>query len=93
MKSYGMTDVGKKRKMNQDYLFYSDEPVGYYPNLYIVADGMGGHRAGDKASSLAVNRFVEMARHQKKEQPFVTMDRLIRKVNEEVLQTAEREEQ
>lgn len=93
MKSYGMTDVGKKRKMNQDYLFYSDEPVGYFPNLYIVADGMGGHRAGDKASSLAVNRFVEMARHQKKEQPFVTMDRLIRKVNEEVLQTAEREEQ
>ena len=58
MKSFGMTDIGRKRKVNQDYLFFSDEPVGCFPNLYIVADGMGGHKAGDKASSYAVNRFV-----------------------------------
>ena len=51
MKSFGMTDIGRKRKVNQDYLFFSDEPVGCFPNLYIVADGMGGHKAGDKASS------------------------------------------
>ena len=55
MKSFGMTDIGRKRKVNQDYLFFSDEPVGCFPNLYIVADGMGGHKAGDKASSYAVN--------------------------------------
>ena len=42
MKSFGMTDIGRKRKVNQDYLFFSDEPVGCFPNLYIVADGMGG---------------------------------------------------
>ena len=53
MKSFGMTDIGRKRKVNQDYLFFSDEPVGCFPNLYIVADGMGGHKAGDKASSYA----------------------------------------
>ena len=47
MKSFGMTDIGRKRKVNQDYLFFSDEPVGCFPNLYIVADGMGGHKAGD----------------------------------------------
>lgn len=51
MKSFGMTDIGRKRKVNQDYLFFSDEPIGCFPNLYIVADGMGGHKAGDKASS------------------------------------------
>ena len=62
MKSYGATDIGKKRRVNQDYFYCSDEPVGCFPNLYIVADGMGGHKAGDKASSLAVNRFVELAR-------------------------------
>ena len=39
MKSFGMTDIGRKRKVNQDYLFFSDEPVGCFPNLYIVADG------------------------------------------------------
>jgi len=94
VKSFGMTDIGKKRKTNQDYLFYSDEPVGCFPNLYIVADGMGGHRAGDKASSLAVNRFVELLRHQKdRELPFLIMERLLRQVNDEVLKTAQREDQ
>ena len=65
MKSFGMTDIGRKRKVNQDYLFFSDEPIGCFPNLYIVADGMGGHKAGDKASSYAVNRFVELAKKEK----------------------------
>ena len=42
MKSFGITDVGKKRSMNQDSIFYTDEPIGAISNLYIVADGMGG---------------------------------------------------
>ena len=46
MKSFGITDVGKKRSMNQDSIFYTDEPKGAISNLYIVADGMGGHKAG-----------------------------------------------
>ena len=78
MKSFGMTDIGRKRKVNQDYLFFSDEPVGCSPNLYIVADGMGGHKAGDKASSYAVNRFVELARKETKELPFLVMRKCIR---------------
>ena len=50
MKAIAITDVGKKRSMNQDYVFMSKEPVGNLPNLFIVADGMGGHKAGDFAS-------------------------------------------
>ena len=57
MLSFGKTDIGKKRSMNQDNLFFSDEPVGCLPNLYIVADGMGGHKAGDYASSYAVDQI------------------------------------
>ena len=45
MKAIAITDVGKKRSMNQDYVFMSKEPVGNLPNLFIVADGMGGHKA------------------------------------------------
>ena len=82
MKSFGMTDIGRKRKVNQDYLFFSDEPIGCFPNLYIVADGMGGHKAGDKASSYAVNRFVELAKKEKKELPFLVMERLLNEVND-----------
>ena len=93
MKSFGMTDIGRKRKVNQDYLFFSDEPVGFFPNLYIVADGMGGHKAGDKASSYAVNRFVELARKETKELPFLVMERLLNEVNEEVYTLSCKEEQ
>ena len=53
--SFSITDTGRQRKMNQDYIFTSDIPVGPLPNLYIVADGMGGHNAGDYASRYTVN--------------------------------------
>ncbi len=46
MRIYSATDVGQKRKMNQDYVFVSEGPVGNLPNLFTVADGMGGHNAG-----------------------------------------------
>ena len=43
MKSYSITDVGQIRSMNEDVVFASDIPVGNLPNLFVVADGMGGH--------------------------------------------------
>ena len=48
--------------MNQDYVFASAEPVGNLPNLFVVADGMGGHNAGDYASSHAVQTLVDEIR-------------------------------
>ena len=93
MKSFGLTDIGKKRKINQDYLFFSDEAVGCFPNLYIVADGMGGHRAGDKASSYSVTRFVELARKTERELPFLSMEKILKQVNKEVFQLSQREEE
>jgi serine/threonine protein phosphatase PrpC len=49
IESAGITDVGKKRKGNEDALFL-DDALG----LYIVADGMGGHQAGEVASKVVV---------------------------------------
>lgn len=47
MEACALTDVGQKRSMNQDFIYASTEPVGSLENLFIVADGMGGHQAGD----------------------------------------------
>ena len=63
VKLFSITDVGRRREINEDYLFTSDEPVGNLPNLFIVADGMGGHNAGDYASKHAVEKAVMSIRN------------------------------
>ena len=60
-------DVGRVRKINQDTVFCSLEPVGLLPNLFIVADGMGGHKAGDLASTETVRCFVKCIEERSKE--------------------------
>ena len=52
--SHGKTSVGMKRTGNEDS-FYHDDTIG----LYIVADGMGGHNAGEVASNIAVKSIKE----------------------------------
>ncbi|MFW6677891.1 Stp1/IreP family PP2C-type Ser/Thr phosphatase [Lacrimispora sp. AGF001] len=58
MKACAMTDTGRVRSANQDYVFSSIEPVGVLPNLFLVADGMGGHQAGDYASRFITENLV-----------------------------------
>ena len=58
MEAYALTDTGRVRYMNQDYIYSSPEKVGTLPNLFLVADGMGGHQAGDYASRYAVEKLV-----------------------------------
>lgn len=59
MKAYSITDTGQTRHMNQDYVYCEEKNVGALPNLFIVADGMGGHNAGDYASRFCVEAFVQ----------------------------------
>ena len=48
---FAKTDIGKAREINQDYYYISDDTE--IPQLYILADGMGGYKGGEIASSLA----------------------------------------
>ena len=54
---YGLSDVGHKRKSNEDAYFF-DDALG----LYIVGDGMGGHAAGEIASQEAVETVYGMVK-------------------------------
>lgn len=49
---YGLTDVGRKRTINEDSYYFSEED-----SLCIIADGMGGHSFGEIASKMAVENF------------------------------------
>ena len=80
LKTFSITDIGQKRKQNQDYVFTSEIPLGPLSNLFIVADGMGGHNAGDYASKHAIERIVEEVENSK-DSPVETLERAIQSAN------------
>lgn len=93
MHAYSATDVGKIRKMNQDTVFCSTEPVGKLPSLFIVADGMGGHKAGDLASRLTVETIIDMVESLDENDPITLMGKAIHRANEVVLGKAKEAEE
>jgi serine/threonine protein phosphatase PrpC len=59
--AFGLTDIGRKRLSNED-TFLVDDELG----LYVVADGMGGHNAGEVASGEAVDTLHGMVKHEER---------------------------
>lgn len=59
LESVAITDIGKRRKLNQDYIYESREKIGNLPNIFIVADGMGGHNGGELASQWTVQTVLD----------------------------------
>lgn len=92
MKSCAMTDTGVKREMNQDYYFASETPVGNLPNLFIVADGMGGHKAGDYASRYTIERVVAAVSRNSSEEPVTILNEAIQKANSILIEEAREDE-
>lgn len=88
MESFAMTDIGSRREVNQDFVYRNDEAVGLLPNLYIVADGMGGHKAGDFASRFSVNEFEKELKEQRARTIIGSMEGAIRLVNDRLLKEA-----
>lgn len=93
MKTYSITDVGQKRKLNQDYVFSSENPVGNLPNLFVVADGMGGHKAGDFASKYTVEVLVQTIMGIHEQSPIKILRQAIEKANSSLIEKAEEKEE
>ncbi len=88
MKTFSKTDVGMVREVNEDHVFVSAEPIGKFPNLFVVADGMGGHQAGEYASRLAVEVLRQELARGTLEEPEVAIREAIAVANEKLLETA-----
>ena len=88
LKAFSMTDVGRKRQINQDYVFASPKLQGNMPNLFIVADGMGGHNAGDYASKYTVDTIVSEIKKSFEKNPTIIIKKAIQIANKGVRQKA-----
>ena len=62
VKAFGLTHVGRQRQHNEDAFLVEDEA-----RLFLVADGMGGHAAGEIASRIAVDSISEFILHTKED--------------------------
>lgn len=85
----GATDIGRRRKNNQDSIFY-DEVQG----LGIVADGIGGRKGGEVASSMVVNglrKAFQAADNIKKEEISSFLVNQIDRANLSVVERGRRE--
>lgn len=83
--SAGLTDVGRKRNHNEDSFLLDDEL-----QLYVVADGMGGHAGGGTASRIAVETIdMELRRaRDSRDNPFISSPNLQDSLLPEALRTA-----
>lgn len=88
MKAYSITDIGKRRSSNQDFVYASVQQVGNLPNLLIVADGMGGHNAGDLASRYTVESMVEYIEKADEKRPIPLLSMAIHYANDLVMEKA-----
>lgn len=92
IRSFSVTDIGKKRKLNQDYVYVNEAPIGNLPNLFIVADGMGGHNAGDFASQCAVETIIREVRGCFEKNPVRILSKAIRIANDQIRKKASEDE-
>lgn len=88
LKTFSITDIGKRRKLNQDYIYTSEMPIGNLPNVFIVADGMGGHKAGDYASKYTVETICSQIEQSFEKNPVIILEKAIAQANSHIRKKA-----
>jgi len=89
LKAFSITDIGERRRINQDYVFCSQNAIGKLPNLFIVADGMGGHNAGDYASKFCVEFFKQRIEESDLISPIALIEAAIKETNDILISKAQ----
>ena len=93
MKTFSKTDIGMIREVNQDYVFVSETPIGNLPNLLVVADGMGGHKAGDFASKFVVQQLTKALAESQADGPEEAIREAILSANHQLIEKAKSDPQ
>ena len=88
MNTFSITATGRVRNSNQDYVFCEENAVGSFPNLFLVADGMGGHQAGDMASRICVEEMVRQIQATDRKTPVSVLEQAVSAANQKIYQTA-----
>ena len=89
MRTFSITDVGMVRQVNQDYVFEGGRPLGILRNLFVVADGMGGHKAGDFASRYVVEHMKEYIENSDPASPVMILRKALEKTNQGLFEEAQ----
>lgn len=84
METFSITDTGRLRNSNQDCVFCEENQIGKFPNLFLVADGMGGHQAGDLASRICVNEVANQIKQTETRTPVGAFEEAIQIANAKV---------
>ena len=92
MKTHALSDKGLERQENQDFYDTYELPVGNLPNLFIVADGMGGHAGGRLAAETAVKGFVKYVQKSTEESVDAILTNAVKKANDDVIKKAKKAE-
>ncbi len=79
MRAIGLTDIGLVRKSNEDR-FLIEERLG----LYVVCDGMGGHKGGDVASSLAIQTLKDSIPLLEQQEPVKWLNDSVSRANQAI---------
>lgn len=77
--SFSVSDVGSKRSVNQDSIYSDDNQ-----QIWVVADGMGGHRDGDKASQAIVSSFEGITLNKVMSERLLQIEKSLRALNTEL---------
>lgn len=91
---YNRSDIGKKRDNNEDYSRYFEPKESHALNqsgrLFVVADGMGGHQQGEKASSFAVETLLKVYYEAPEIPPEKRLRDIIKQINQKLIEYSEK---